>query len=45
MCWLVVDRSVFFFFMFEVLGEDVGDEDLGDDCIYNVEKKRRLMFD
>lgn len=34
-----------FFPTFEASGEDAGDEDLGDDCTHNVEKKRRLTFD
>jgi homeobox-leucine zipper protein len=31
--------------MFEASGEDPGEEDLGDDCTQQVEKKRRLSFD
>lgn len=34
-----------FFPLFEASREDAGDEDLGDDCTHNVEKKRRLTFD
>jgi len=34
-----------FYPTFEMSAEDVGDDDGGDDCNHNVEKKRRLTFD
>ena len=31
--------------MFKTSGEDPGEEDLGDDCMQQLEEKRRLTFD
>ena len=34
-----------YYSMFKTSGEDPGEEDLGDDCMHQIEKKRRLTFD